>query len=152
MNDQLKLLSSLTGWRDDTLSRLAIFRSLKDPSTPPLVEEGKAGGKDLRAETLFREHEEQASGLSRFWMLPFVAALAVQHSGQTPESEEAAYKLLVAHWARGLTLLQSDFEAAGRSVGVFLQKLARDSAPAAMASAQGGLPRTAASVCHADRF
>jgi DNA sulfur modification protein DndE len=133
MNQVLSLLAQKTGWRDDVLTRLALARSLREPSLPPMADATRKG-KELRGQTFF-------GGVDKPAVLPWFVALIAEHAGKRIESEDEAFELIVAHWHRGMELLSKDFEDAER-VDHFVLGLARKAAETATRVESGPLPST----------
>lgn len=105
VDEGLKKLSEASGWPDHVISRLAIARSLQVPKIPEHIGSERKG-KELRGETFFRSKQDPD-------FLPWLAAMVAQHSGKVFSNDDAAVELVVAHWHRGLLLLQKDLEKHG---------------------------------------
>ena len=132
-NRQLTALSRASSWPDHVLTRLAVTRSLRDPSTPPLVARDRKGGKELRGETFFRSTQDSA-------FLPWCAAMIAEHAKRHFSDDADAFELVLAHWHRGLSMLEQDLEHAGGDFNAFLIGLARQAAELASASPGTGHP------------
>jgi hypothetical protein len=124
-NAQLTRLATLTGWRDDILSRLAIARSLRDPGSPPTIPPTRKG-KEIQGKTLFRSVREGGDPA----LLPWFFALATEHRGQAFGTDDEAYEAIIAHWHRGLGLLMQELDEAG-GAAEFIISLARKAAETA---------------------
>jgi DNA sulfur modification protein DndE len=109
-------LAQRTGWREATVSRLALARSLHVEGAPLRVE-GPRRGKEHRGEALFRYHEDPG-------FLPWAVAVTVEHLGRPVADEDELHDLIIAHLHRGLALLDGDYHQAG-NVGEFTLSLAR---------------------------
>lgn len=92
-------------------ARLAIGRSLRVPSVPPAV--AQSGGA-IKGETLF------GPDLGT-WL-----AMITEHDGREDLTLRALQAIVAAHWARGLGMLERDWEAAGQDRDRLLRKLAED--------------------------
>ncbi len=128
VNATLSRLATLTGWRDHTLSRLAIARSLREPGSPPAVPSTRKG-KEIKGETLFRHTRDPREG-SDPALLPWFVALLTEHHGEAFATDDEAYEAIIAHWHRGLVLLVQEFDAAGGATE-FIISLARKAAETA---------------------
>jgi DNA sulfur modification protein DndE len=122
MDKKLYGLAQQTGWRDHILTRLAIARSLRDPEAPSRVD-GPRKGKELQGGTLFRWQDNPS-------ILPWFIALITEHHGKRIASDDEAFELLLAHWHRGIDLLQQELEDAG-DVDKFIVAIARKAAETA---------------------
>src|SRR5215218_9619125 len=78
-------------------ARLAIGRSLRVPSVPPVVEQS---GRVIKGETLF------GPDLGT-WL-----ATITEHDGREDMNLRALQAIVAAHWSRGLGMLERDWEAA----------------------------------------
>lgn len=116
----LSRLSQASGWQDHVISRLAISRSLQDPSPPEAVGRERKG-KELRGETLFHSKRDSA-------YLPWVAAMIAQHAGRPFTNDDEAVEWVLAHWHRGLELLRQDLEKHAGDFNRLLLDLAREAA------------------------
>jgi DNA sulfur modification protein DndE len=105
-------------------ARLAIGRSLRVPSAPPVVEQT---GRAIKGETLF------GADLAT-WL-----AMLVEHDGRDDVSLRMLQGIVAAHWSRGLGMLQRDWEAAGQDRDRLLRKLAEDAglSPTASSNSAG---------------
>jgi len=92
-------------------ARLAIGRSLSVASSPPSVASASIA---LKGETLFGED------------LSTWVALLVEHDRREGLTLKDLQILVAAHWARGLNILDRDWEAAGQDRDKFLRRLAED--------------------------
>lgn len=100
---KLTELRKLSGCRDDLLSRLALALSLSIQEPLPKVERSRKGGKELRGDTFFRD----VAGDTDHALLPYFAALVVEHHGMPLENDDAIIELIEAHWERGISDLSS---------------------------------------------
>lgn len=126
---RLKRLSHLTGWPDHVITRLALTRSLRDPSIPPGPGTDRAG-KELRGGTFFGSSHHPA-------FLPWSAAMLAEHAGRSYEDDDDAHELVAAHWHRGIAMLEADVNEAGGDFQKFLVTLARQAAELGNTSALG---------------
>jgi hypothetical protein len=134
-NATLSRLATLTGWRDHTLSRLAIARSLREPDGPPAAPPTRKG-KEIKGETLFRHTRDPREG-SDPALLPWFVALLTEHHGAAFDTDDEAYEAIIAHWHRGLDLLIQDLDASG-GAAEFIISLARKAAETAALEPGGG--------------
>ena len=105
------------GWRHrNVAARLAIARSLSlSTPPPPLSEEGSDDmATPIRGMQLFGEGSDLAA-----WL-----ALITQSHGDRRMSKRSLSALVTAHWMRGASLLQKDWESSGRELGPFVARLA----------------------------
>lgn len=137
-NRQLSALSRASSWPDHVITRLAVTRSLRDPAPPTAANRDRKGGKELRGETFFRSTQDSA-------FLPWCAAMVAEHAKRAFRDDDDALELVVAHWHRGLSLLEEDLNRADGDFNAFLIGLARQAAElATSAPASGSGPLTAA--------
>ena len=92
-------------------ARLAIARSLWDPSKPNSVQDDD-GGKVIKGSELFGDD------------LPVWITLLVQHKGSPLESLRELHSLIAAHWHRGAHQLWEDWENQSEDFDKFLMLLA----------------------------
>jgi DNA sulfur modification protein DndE len=92
-------------------ARLAIARSLWDPSAPPQFDEDE-GGKVIKGSELFGDD------------LPAWIAMIVQHRGTPLSGLKDLHSLIVSHWHRGAHLLWEDWQNQGEDFDNFLMLLA----------------------------
>lgn len=106
-------------------ARLAIGRSLSVQAPPPSVALASIA---LKGETLFGED------LST-WL-----ALIVEHDGREDLTLRDLQGSVAAHWSRGLTILDRDWEAAGQDRDKLLRRLAEDAglSPGSGLASSGG--------------
>jgi DNA sulfur modification protein DndE len=129
-NRQLSALSRASSWPDHVITRLAVARSLREPTEPPEVPRERKGGKELRGETFFRSTQDSA-------FLPWCAAMIAEHAKRAFRDDNDAFDLVIAHWHRGLTLLEEDLSRAGGDFNAFLLGLARWAAELAASTGAG---------------
>lgn len=94
-------------------ARLAIARSLATSAPPDLVEDGLDPGKAIKGDTLFGT----GTALS-VWI-----ALIVQRAGDPDLDVRKLIGLVSAHWRRGLSQLDKDWEQSGQDVAKFIKRL-----------------------------
>ncbi len=94
-------------------ARLAIARSLATSAPPDLVEDGLDPGKAIKGDTLFGT----GTALS-VWI-----ALIVQRAGDPDLDVRKLIGLVGAHWRRGLSQLDKDWEQSGQDVAKFIKRL-----------------------------
>lgn len=126
-NRLLSKLAQASGWRDDLISRLSVARSLRE-KTPPDLAPDERKGKELRGETFFRSSQDPA-------FLPWAAAMIAEHTATAYEDDDEAFEMVVAHWHRGLNLLDAELDEAGGDFNTFLLGLARQAAELASTDA-----------------
>lgn len=90
-------------------ARLALARSLADPSAPELDPDLK--GKPIKGETLFGQEEIELA----FWV-----SLIVEHDGRSQATRRDIQDLVAAHWRRGVDRLWTEWIAAGEDAAGFL--------------------------------
>lgn len=129
-NRLLSTLAAKSGWHDHVISRIAITRSLGEPSQPPPITSERKG-KELRGETLFRSSEDSA-------FLPWCVAMIAEHAGEAFRDDDHAIELVIAHWHRGIDLLSKELEELKGDFNELLLSLARR-ASAVAASAPAGI-------------
>jgi hypothetical protein len=129
-NRRLTALARAGGWPDHLVSRMAVARSLREPSSPARVTSDRKG-KELRGETFFHYAEDSAS-------LPWFVAMVAEHAGRAYRDEDEALELIIAHWHRGLILLEEDLAREGGNIASFLIALARQAADIAGTAAAAG--------------
>lgn len=128
-NRRLSKLSHVTGWPDHVLTRMALTRSLRDPATPaPVAADRK--GKELRAETFYGSSHHAG-------FLPWCVAMIAEHAGRPYGDDDEAFEAVVAHWHRGIELLEQDLSSVGGDFHAFLMGLARSAAETATSEAAG---------------
>ena len=93
--------------------RFAIARSLAIADQPPLVARGAKKGTELRGDTLF------GTGVD----LSVWVALIVEHSGKNKLTMDDFADLVVAHWQRGIKLLDEDWRKSDEDYGKFIKRL-----------------------------
>jgi DNA sulfur modification protein DndE len=98
------------------VARLAIARSLgvTDPLPASAIGEDEEGTRTIRGHTLFGEGADLAA-----W-----TALLVQRAGYAEIDRRGLQRLVAAHWHRGAELLSRDWEEAGGSLALFIERLA----------------------------
>lgn len=94
-------------------ARLAISRSLAMSAPIPLLAEELEPGKVIKGDTLFGT----GTALS-VWL-----ALIVERAGEPDIDIKRLVSLVGAHWRRGLTKLDEDWEQAGADVAQFVRRL-----------------------------
>ena len=94
-------------------ARLAISRSLAIVAPPPLLGDEIDYGKVIKGDTLFGT----GTALS-VWV-----ALIVQRAGQPDLDLRALISLVGAHWRRGISHLDKDWEQSGQDVTRFIKRL-----------------------------
>ena len=100
-----------------TVGRLALGRSLADPTEPPILDSAHSDGvgKAIRGDTLFGDD------------LAVWVALVVEHSAKNGSPGglefEALVDLVRRHWDRGIVLLWKDWTEVGESLSQFLERL-----------------------------
>ena len=92
-------------------ARLAIARSLSDPSDPPSVEDDE-GSKVIRGTDLFGDD------------LPTWVTLIVQHRGTPLDQAKDLQSLVANHWHRGIHMLWDDWQNQNEDFDKFLKFLA----------------------------
>ena len=126
---RLDKLSHTSGWPDHLLTRLAMARSLRDSSIPVAIDLDRKG-KELRAETFFGSSDHPG-------FLPWCAAMIAEHAGKPYGDDDEAFEAIVAHWHRGLELLEQDLIAVAGDFHAFLVGLARNAAELANSGTAG---------------
>lgn len=94
-------------------ARLAIARSLATSAPPEMIDEGLEPGKAIKDDTLFGT----GTALS-VWI-----ALIVQRAGDPNLDVRKLIGLVGAHWRRGLSQLDKDWEQSGQDVTKFIKRL-----------------------------
>lgn len=112
-------------------ARLAIGRSLGQPSRPGLELNSLGLGKGIKGEHLFGQGGELATWIT----------LLVQHTGEEGLSRRQLQTEVASHWHRGMYLLWDDWRASANDFDAFVSRLVR--------SAQGTRKRASGSPPHA---
>ena len=110
-------LTQKLGWDHRYVAaRLAIARSLSLPSPPPSLSETTSieMALPIRGLQLFGEGVVQAT-----WF-----ALITQHEGGQGLTKKSLQSIVSAHWQRGATLLQKDYDSSEKDLAKFITKLA----------------------------
>jgi DNA sulfur modification protein DndE len=127
-NEELRRSLGLSG--RNMAARLAIARSLSNPSPPPVVADGERG-RTIKGANLFSED-------LRVWL-----AFILEHGETEDVTPEDFQDLVARHWARGLALLTKDWEAAGEDFDKFILTLASQAGVKAEGGAEVRLPGAA---------
>lgn len=123
-----------------TVGRLAVGRSLADPSIPPVIDdEDGSAGKEIRADTLFGDD------------LAIWTALVVEHAGLSDPKFDEVADLIRRHWDRGCDQLWQQWRDSDQKLSNFLQDLAGKASlpehePIGLAGATGNADGSASSL------
>lgn len=102
-SEKLVELQSYTNFTRNVLVRLAVSLSLRDSSTPVLVNDKSSGGLEIDRFILTGEHDL------------IYKVLITQHAQKELSDEEYFPALFNAHLERGIILLESEYKHAGNA-------------------------------------
>lgn len=94
-------------------ARLALSRSLAVAAPPPQVNDSEDWGKSIKGDTLFGTGATLST-----WI-----ALHVEHCGRNDLDIKQFISLVAAHWKRGLSLLDGDWQQSNEDLPKFVRRL-----------------------------